>query len=312
MDRLELISKGTFVRDKILLALAAYKFLTPSQMVQLSIASDVSYIRKKAKEGWGKPRPTIGIRRFPNDPDRGGTENFYFLTKYGLRALMEEFDLEENEILYLPGSKAKFGLYWHRKHTIYLQILLDQRAANNGIGVSFFFRDFDKNGNNRTGKNLESKTKIPLAGKQFFIPDGIFQLEGTPTPHKKELYLFEMYNGDDTKRVVQQLKKHGQAIGLGTPSIKFGLHKAHRVLAVFEKEGNMKAVLKRVSQMPYFSQISDYFLFKSLEELDSGNFFEGWWNLEGEKRGLYANIYKHEKSFIPQKYSSRVSICKES
>ncbi len=190
-------------------------------MVLLGIASDVSYIRKKAKDLRSQHKPLVGVRRFPNDPNRGGTENFYFLTKHGEIWVKEEFNIEERDILYLPSAKAKFGLYRHRKYTILFQILLDKRALSNGMTVTFFYRDFDKQGNNRSDKNLESLTKIPLVDTDFFIPDGIFQLEGTPTVQGKELYLFEMYNGESTKRVVQQLKKHGQAIGLGSPSIKF-------------------------------------------------------------------------------------------
>ncbi len=45
-----------------------------------------------------------------------------------------------------------------------------------------------------------------------------------------------MYDGDDSGRVIRKLKKHGQAIGLGSPSIQYGFQKAHLVVVIFEKE----------------------------------------------------------------------------
>lgn len=104
---------------------------------------------------------------------------------------------------------------------ILFQIMLDQWASQNEIDVPFFYRDFDTIGNNRKDKNLQSKAKIQLDNKSFILPDAVFSLEGTPTTFDKELYLFEMYDGDDSGRVIKKLKRHGQAIGLGSPSIQF-------------------------------------------------------------------------------------------
>ncbi len=184
---------------------------------------------------------------------------------------------------------------------IHFQILLDQWAAKNNIGVPFFFRDFDTTGNRRKDNNLQSKTKIPLNNGSFIIPDGLFTLEGTNSPQGRELYLFEMYDGHDSGRVIKKLKRHGQAIGLGSPSIQFGFQKAHRVIVLFEHESLKQAVIKRAKALPFFSQITDYFLLKSLEELRLETFFEGWKNLKGECRGLFFGKYGREKLLVRER-----------
>ncbi len=104
MNRLAAIEQGSIAREKILLALAGYKFLTPSHLLQLGIASDVSYIRKKAKERIDRPKPFVQAKRFVSDPTRGGRENFYFLTKHGKNVLLNNFRLEQGDILYLKGG----------------------------------------------------------------------------------------------------------------------------------------------------------------------------------------------------------------
>lgn len=125
--------------------MAGYRFLTPSHMKQLNIASDVSYIRKKAREWVNRPKALVGVKSFFSDPKRGGRENFYFLTKHGKQALINEFKLDETEILYPKGGLGAVfsSQYFHRKHMIHFQIILDQRAAQNEIEVPFFYRDFD-------------------------------------------------------------------------------------------------------------------------------------------------------------------------
>ncbi len=184
MNHIKSIQKGAFVRDKILLALASYKFLTPSHMQQLGIASDVSYIRKRAKDWIDKPKPYLGVRKFASDPKRGGRENFYFLTKHGKKALINQFRLTEKDILFPKGGiGAVFETqYFHRKYMLYFQILLDLRSHQQNINVPLFYRDFDTEGNNKKDKNLQSKTKISLGGKQFIKPDGVFILESQKLP----------------------------------------------------------------------------------------------------------------------------------
>lgn len=100
MNRLATIKKGVVTREKILLALSGYKYLTASHMKQLGIASDVSYVRKQAKEWIQRPKPFVGMKTFQSCPKRGGRENFYFLSKHGKNALVNNFKLEERDILF--------------------------------------------------------------------------------------------------------------------------------------------------------------------------------------------------------------------
>lgn len=98
----------------------------------------------------------------------------------------------------------------------------------------------------------------------------------------RSLYLLEMYDGKDTKRVMEQIRKHAEAIGLGTPSRKYGLQKSHRVLCVFEFESNKNAVLERMQADKVLSEMTNHFLLKTLGNAQPLNFRDRWQNINGE------------------------------
>lgn len=128
-----------------------------------------------------------------------------------MHLLLEYTDLEEEEILIPKGRATYFSQdYFHRKYTIDTQIAIHQEAKKQGMEVSFFVRYFDKVGSARKG-GLTSLAKINIDSKNFIIPDGIFMID---RGGEQYLYCLEIYNGKDTKRVVNQLKKHIRALEL--------------------------------------------------------------------------------------------------
>jgi len=272
----------TTVQSNILIELARYKFLTVSQMHRLEISHDISWIRTQAKELSEGGNPLIERITFNVTPRKGRVENVYFLTKRGKEILIEGMNLEEANIKMPIGNSTLFYKdYNHRKNTIDFQISVYQWAKEQerGTYVDFFDCYFDKVGNNRMAANLQAKNKIPLENDEYIIPDGIFLLH---TPKRPFLFLFEMYDGKDTKRVFQQVKKHVSAIALGSPSEKYTHPFAHRVVMVFEFESMKDAFLERTRRDPYFSEVSPCFRCKSIEGVQQ-DFSSGWETLTGEK-----------------------------
>jgi hypothetical protein len=102
------------------------------------------------------------------------------------------------------------------------------------------------------------------------------------TAERPYLFLFEMYDGKDTKRVYEQVKKHVRAIVLGSPNEKYNHTFAHRVLLLFEFENMKNAFLERTRNNPYFDEVSPCFKCKSIEGINQ-EFFQNWQNLKGEK-----------------------------
>ena len=174
--------------------------------------------------------------------------------------------------------------YTHRRNTIDIHLHLYLWTKTTDFEITFFDTYFDKIGNNRRDKNLQAKNRIDLSNNDYIIPDGITVIE---TGDTQLLYLVEMYDGKDTKRVLQQLRKHAQAISLGTPSLKYGFQKSNRVLSIFEHDSNMKAVLSRIRQEQLFDAMTNHFLFKTLENIQTQDFMDSWLNLEGKKKSMF-------------------------
>ena len=76
--------------------------------------------------------------------------------------------------------------------------------------MPFFDTYFDKIGNNRVARNLRAKTRIALSETDYFIPDGAFKI--VDIGGNQRFFLFEMYNGKDSARIVRQMHKHAQSI----------------------------------------------------------------------------------------------------
>jgi len=110
------------------------------------------------------------------------------------------------------------------------------------------------------------------------------------TPKGKELYILEYYNNKDTIYICDQLRKHALALGIGSPSIKYGLdkeQKSHRVIAVFQHESIMNAVIKRLNGNVLFSKLTNFYLLKSITDISSTSFFTAWKSLKRESKSLF-------------------------
>ena len=271
-------------QTEILLALARFKFLTTSQLHKI-IRKELAWLRKQILYLTERERSLVEKITFGFHPRVGKLENVFFLTKLGKHTLIEVLQMEEDTVRMPVGNSSLFYKdYTHRKNTIDFHIQLYHWTQESGIELDFFDTYFDKSGNNRKDKNLRAKTKIDLDTDNYIIPDGAFTLS---TEGGKFLYLFEMYDGKDTKRVVGQLKKHAQAIAMGSPSIKYGFaNKSNRVLSVFEHESIKDAVVGRLQREQVFRNMPNHFLFKSLAEMNAQRMHENWRNLKGEVVGF--------------------------
>jgi len=282
----------TMAQCNILLALAKYKFLTPSHLVALGIMSKTKGINKalsELREGLRKNQPLTTYQSFGGDEDGGKKEYFHFLTKYGKQALVEHLGLFPEEIKLLIGTATPFlNDYKHRKHTLSCEIALNLWAEAHQLEIPFCNRYFDTLGNNRRNKNLRSKNKFKAKHGSFFVPDMAFQIKDFSS-QKESLFVFEMYNDKNTLRKHEQLKKHVEAIELGSISDVFEVSYGHQVLLVFSKTSMLEATFKRIQNDPFFINVKDFFLFKAFNEIKSqpARFGENWFNLRGEKVSLF-------------------------
>lgn len=268
----------TQVQSKILLALAKFKFLSNSQLHRLGIAKELTWIREKTREMAEGKKSLIGKISFGVHPKVGRLENMFYLTTYGQKVLIEDLG-EATEYIKIPsGTTLFYKDYTHRKNTINFHITLSLWCDSENIEIPLFDTYFDKRGNENKGGSI-AKNKINIDKENYIIPDAVFMLE---KENEKSLFLFEMYDGKDNKRTIQQIEKHIQALILGSPSVKYDMQKAHRIVALFEYESLERAVIAYFKQQTQYQNIFKFFRFKSLERLGNSDFREGWKGLNGE------------------------------
>jgi DNA-binding MarR family transcriptional regulator len=248
------------IQSEILENLGRFAYLTVSQLQRIT-GKSLSYLREQlASLSHRKFIKSYHIER------PGRAENMYFLTEQGKEVLLHHEKAFEHTVKLPVGIPLVVRDYQHRKNFIDLHIALYRYMQEVGITIPVFLTYFDKQGNNRTAHNLESKTKIPIGGELFFIPDGIMITEYN---NGMKLYLLELYNGKDTIRVLSQLGKHVKAIALGTASRKFDIQSNPIVLCVFEHESCKTAVVRRLVANERFTTMSKFFFFASLEAVQN-------------------------------------------
>ncbi len=95
-----------------------------------------------------------------------------------------------------------------------------------------------------------------------------------------KIYTFEIYNGQDTKRVMQQLQKHIKSLQEGLPSITLDEKKGSKVLLLFDSTACMRAVMSRVCSESIFVNFKNLFLFSDTDTIDSN--FDSWCSCGGK------------------------------
>lgn len=260
--------------------LATFKYLTSSQFVKMGLFKKRAYVTNSLKVLTDMKKPLIAKHDF--NPITGKLESFYYLTKDGKNFLIDELDYTEPQIKAPKGlSPVRLKDYFHRKYTIDFYIGLKQWLVSNGGEINFLNYYFDKVGNNRNAdesKHVTTLNKTQPKGVKTFIPDvnTMFSIDG-----KKYLYLFEQHNGNDAKRLFEQLYVHIVAISQRAVSKKYNFQKPHKVVVVCEHESVKNAVIQRLREGQNIQHYNDFFIFKTNAELKD-DFYNNWTLLNGK------------------------------
>jgi hypothetical protein len=272
------------IQERILAGLARYKFLTVSQMERLKVGhKNWTYIELRELEKGGFTKSVqygVGTRSGVK------TEKLHFLTPKGAKLYVESVKGLSLEQIKYPKSHNTIvkNDFAHRMSMINTQISFDHWTKENGFETIFFDTYFDTVGSNRNkekGGALRPKTRLDFGGGNFADPDGILLYS---TGSKKKLWVMEVFNGNDSGRVVKQLRNICYAILHGITADKYGVKLPERALITFEHEANMKASIERMKQDPYFDMegIEDFFYF-SLAEKTWGDFGGSWVRMDGKR-----------------------------
>ena len=272
----------TLSQEKVLLNLAKFKYLTVSQLVSIGIMSGRSNMSKQVKRL--RDAGFVKSTNYSPGPRYGRVENMTYLSAKGKNLLVDEMGVEASEIRWHTGRVAPlFRDYYHRKSTIDFHIHLNDWVAKQGHSLLFFDTYFDKTGNNRNGQQLRAKTRVSLQ-QGYMIPDGAFAIETIGLG--QELMILEIKCSSSPLETLGQIKKHTQAIELGSINEKYSYDKPYHVLFVIEVPSLMASVVERMKSDPYFTYVRSHFLFKTMEQVKSEDLTDGWINGNGEKQNL--------------------------
>ena len=268
-----------------LIALSKFKYMSRSHFVAYEVAkknpslqNNLTILREKK---------LINRYSFATVPTKGRMEDLYFLTEKGAKIVAENLDTPLDSIRYPNRSTTEFkNDYNHRVATVSTMISFVLWAENQGYEIDFFDTYYDKVGSQRKSETgVQSKTRLDLPNQTNISPDAIIKYDGND---KSYLFCIEVYNGKDTKRVIEQLRKLSYATFEGIPSKKYDHPKGNRNLILFEHESYIQATIDRIKQDPYLSQfegLERFFYFKSIEAVKN-DFGRSWRDLEGKNRDL--------------------------
>ena len=267
---------------EIMKLLATNKFLTSSQLVELGVykrRGDLTNSLKKFIDQY--KNPFIDKITFPIDPSKGKLESIYYLTRKGVKFLIEDLDYPEHSIKATKSKPTTTQDYFHRKSTIDFHIYLRKwLQSNDGIVISLNY-DFDKQGNNRSkdkSQHLRAINNLELSNGVSFIPDIITKFK---VAKREYLFLFEQHNGKSSKRLINQLYIHLVALSEGVASKKYNFARSNRVAVVCEFESVKNAVISRLQQREDFKAFDKFFIFKTNDELKN-DFFSDWSLISGK------------------------------
>lgn len=274
------------LQTKVLRLLGTFKYLTLTQLLVLDVGTKhYKYLWKKVSELYKRRRPLVDRISY-NAIDRvGRVEDFYYLTKYGVEFL-NNLDNSTSVILAPKQKVQSTTTYHHRKLTLDFQIMIYKWMQSRNFTLNYFYRYFDKKGDNRSGSNLHSLTKLQIGQTSYIIPDALFSISENGF---ERLFLFELHIGNDGKRIVTQIDKHISALlSLKVHSqLGYPVQRAYYILVLFENKRTKELVISKYQvKSKKYKNIQQYILLADLAALNDEDSLFGFSSLLGKQLSI--------------------------
>lgn len=278
------------MKEAILRNLGKYKYLTASHIVALKVSKSrkktTDYLRELRGLGFTNRIAHVAV---PNKALRTGVakrvrhEDLHYLTLKGAKFLDSNTELCLPDIRYPKKQRRTLSNdYIHRVSTIFMHISFHRWIDQNDYSNTDFRVYYDNLKNKGQSDSFKSETRIDFRDGRHFSPDVILAYRNADK--KPLVFCLEIYNGNRTKYVVEQLKKLLWIIEKTTwIGKKMKVQKTPRILCTCDNQNLMDNVIGRIKEDEAF--LVDYIeqlIFFKLDAEVWENFGSNWMNIDGD------------------------------
>ena len=254
------IERLTETEERILTALATYRFLTPQQMVFAGVSHSRRHLYATLTTLARRSPKLTSELDFGVLPGKGRLSRIYHLTPAGAELLEGEGRGEATA----PARVRLFNSdYFHRLNCVDFHLTLRTWAELHGATIDYFHTYFDHSEKRTSRGGIQPRTRIAAASGAI-VPDAVFAF--TTADGAQRLCAFEMYNGVRTARVEQQLADYLPVLEHGAIEDAYAYEHAVRILAVFDTSAGETLARTRLASRADFRTFAPSFFFKTLEE----------------------------------------------
>lgn len=268
----------TMPQQRLLLALARYRYLTVPQMITAGVGKNDSHIRADVLPRLCRRAGDnlVEAHEFPRFGAKGRLPRVYTLTRQGAVVVADMERCDPAEILWPHGGVQYANDFDHRAAYIDCCIALDAWIAADERRECLEIRHyFDKTGSNRGGvQRLRSVCRADLPSGGFVVPDGLAFFD---TGTKRRVVALEYYNFPDVGRITRKIAAHVERLELDGYAQLFGHDAAGRLLVILADPGLAVRVMDRLLTFPGFrhGRAAQQIAFNTLESVKD-DFASGW------------------------------------
>jgi hypothetical protein len=279
----------TIPQQRVLLALARYRYLTVAQLVRAGVGKNESHIRSDVLPRLCRRAGDnlVDTHQFPQSSAKGRLPRVYTLNKHGAAVVADMERCDVADIVYPVGGVQYANDFDHRVAYIDCCIAFDAWISADERRECLAIRHhFDKTGANRSGtQRLRALSRIDLERGRFIVPDGLAFFD---TGTKKRAVAIEFHNFPDTGRIAKQLAGHMEPLELDAYSEAFGHDAAGRTLSISSTGPLALRVMDRMLAMPGFRESRAFRLiaFNTLESVKA-DFGNGWVLADRSPAGVF-------------------------
>ena len=260
----------------ILENLVTFKQLTIPQLARLNESKSEQTIRRALIKLLKRRKPLINRIEFKKVSHFGKLSYVHSLTRSGVKVLGAQTDRNINERVFTPQNPRLTDDYFHRVTTIDFHISTYVRSRQENFELVSCDHYFVVE---KILNSFQPINKISLGVGNSIIPDLVVMIA---KKGRERLIFFELHNGNAKSRIKDQIKQHALCLAGLYSHNKYNIEKAryYYILLVFEEKAVMTAVIKDISTEIWYSEISRFFLCKTLDKMND-SFLDGWVSLEG-------------------------------